>query len=537
MARWFTALSVSLFVSHAARGIASAAETGRIEGGVKNAQTGEGIPGVTVTIEGKRVGTLTDEKGRFILSNLPEGTYPIVVRMIGYARERRLVRVIPAKATEVVQKFDLVKGPYSPAHGDFATAGAVAFTTLDRLERSAFHVEGGRFGTVRYLGMYQTPTPTSQSAYVAGEFYRTDGPFDRKQGFDRLNVYGKFRTELADGAALSFDASGFGAGWDASGQVPERAVERGLITRFGSVDPTEGGTTQRHHANLTYTSETGDRRFLSQVYFINYRFRLFSDFTFFANDPVNGDEIEQDDARRILGFRGEYALRQNAGNMPATTTLGVTYRADDAHVNLWHTTARKRIEPRVDALIHQQNVALFGQEEVVLSRYLRLQAGLRVDYFLFDVEDRLEDLTKLAGPRGSGYVQQTLVSPKLNVVLSPTPHLDIYLNAGTGFHSNDARDVVLHANDITLPRMISGEVGSRGRIGKRLNVGLAFWRYDLEREFVYNGDDGTTEESGPTRRVGADLEARLKLRPWLWGDWDLTLSRGRFKEAPKGEDQ
>jgi outer membrane receptor protein involved in Fe transport len=199
--------------------------------------------------------------------------------------------------------------------------------------------------------------------------------------------------------------------------------------------------------------------------------------------------------------------------------------------------ARKRLGARSDALVQQQNVALFGQEEVVVSRYFRFQVGVRADYFLFDVEDRLEDLTKLNGPRGSGYAQQTILSPKLNVVLSPTPHLDIYLNGGTGFHSNDARDAVLHADVTTVPRMIAGEVGGRARVGERLNVGLAFWRYDLGREFVYVGDEGTTEESGATRRMGADLEARFKLRPWLWGDWDLTLSRGRFKEAPEGENR
>jgi hypothetical protein len=192
------------------------------------------------------------------------------------------------------------------------------------------------------------------------------------------------------------------------------------------------------------------------------------------------------------------------------------------------------LNPTAQADIRQKSMSLFANQEFVFSSRLRMEAGLRGDYFIFDLEDRLRDST--AGDL-SGYVQQTIVSPKANLVFSPVESWQIFLNGGGGFHSNDARVAVTRPGARTLPRAWGAEIGSRVAFWGRLILSAAAWGLDLQNEFVYVGDEGTTEVNGPTRRYGLDLDGRLQIAPWLWGDADLNVSRGRFKELPAGENR
>lgn len=247
-------------------------------------------------------------------------------------------------------------------------------------------------------------------------------------------------------------------------------------------------------------------------------------------------------------------------------TFGGGYRADDVDVTLRRSPNHVRLEKRVDAKIAEGNLFLWAQEEFISTPQVRLQLGLRGDYFTFDVEDRFDTQPGNGLPHASGFAQETILSPKANLVISPSGGLEVYANLGTGFHSNDARDVIIdqraadleralrrtgldeqqisdalaalnidpaHRRTKTLPRAVGAELGFRTRLGKRLNVGAAAWWLDLEHEFVYVGDAGTTELSGRTRRYGVDLETRLKVWPWLYGDADVTISTGETRDEPK----
>ena len=477
----------------------------------------------------------------------------------GYAD---LHHVIP----ETVEAIDVYKGPYFPQFGNLATAGAVAFRTRDHLEASSVRAEVGGFGTAGLTGLVQIPTAADHpSAYAAGSYYTSDGPFNAPQDFQRFNLFGKVHAHPTAASTLALDVAGYGAAWDASGQVPDRAVRAGLIDRFGAINALEGGTTGHRHANLRYGIDGLDGQRLDvQAYGVRYDFKLFSDFTFFLDNPDEGDMIEQTDRRTLYGvtstYRAPHALPLGTG----AATVGGGFRADDVAVSLWQSPGRTRQTNLVDADIQERNFFLWSQEEWVASRYLRVLAGLRADYFTFDVEDRLSGVPDAPGglPHASGYAQELVVSPKASVVLSPLPALDVFLNAGVGFHSNDARDVVIarqvatrrragatdaelvadrfdpaQADTPVLPRAVGGEVGARLRLfGDRLSLGAALWRLDLDREFVFVGDAGTTELSGRTRRLGVDLEARAALLPWLAADADATLSDGRFRDEPAGAD-
>jgi outer membrane receptor protein involved in Fe transport len=479
---------------------------------------------------------------------------------------------------DIIEEVDVYKGPYFAEYGNLATAGAVAFRTREHIDANMLRVEGGAFDTYRLTTLYQIPaTGAHNNAYFAGQFYNTDGPVDSPQGFRRFNLFGKFHAHLSETAKLSFDISGFSSAWNASGQIPQRAIDNRLLDRFGSLDDREGGTTGRQNLNFMYeTAGAGNSEFVIQAYASRYNFKLFSNFTFFLEDPINGDMIEQTDARQILGLNTKYKFYHNLGfnklglRGVGTATFGGGYRADDIDVALWHSPNRVRAEKRVDANIAERNLFLWAQEEIVFSPRLRLQLGLRGDYFTFDLEDHLETQPNNGLPHASGYAQQTILSPKANLVISPLRSFDLYANFGAGFHSNDARDVIIdqraadleralrrngfneqqisdslaalnidpaHRAARTLPRAVGAELGFRARLGERLNLGAAAWWLDLEREFVYVGDAGATELSGRTRRYGVDLETRLKILSWLYGDADVTISTGEARDEPENANE
>jgi outer membrane receptor protein involved in Fe transport len=467
---------------------------------------------------------------------------------------------------EVVDQIDVFKGPYFAEFGNLATSGSIAFATKDHLDANLVALEGGQFDTAKLTTLFQIPTAgPHQGAYFAGQFYRSDGPFLSPQGFDRFNLFGKFHSHLSDRSKISFAVGGFSSAWDASGQVPDRAVRAGQIDRFGAIDDLEGGNTGRINLNLAYEAYSDDQELLVQTYLARYNFKLFSNFTFFLDDPTNGDMIEQNDFRQLMGVNCENRRTHELGKLLAVAMVGGGIRSDDVEVALFHAPNRQRLETRVDSDVRERSYFLWAQEEIIFTPKLRLQLGLRGDYFTFDVEDRLEGLDSDL-PHASGYKQEGILSPKGSLVVSPTRELDLFANFGTGFHSNDARDVVIgervdllvrtmsrsglgeaaiadslaalgfnpaQAGQETLPRAIGAELGMRTRLGSRANLGIAGWWLDLEREFVYVGDAGTTELSGRTRRVGVDIEGRVGILPWLFADADVTLSEGTVRDAPE----
>lgn len=435
---------------------------------------------------------------------------------------------------EVIEGLEVHKGPYFAQYGDLATAGAVRLQTRSTLDYNAMSVEGGKFGTYRTFGMLQLPIKSETfSAYVAGETFHSQGYFDIPINLDRYNLFAKSVWNISPVSSLAFWGSGFTSKWDATGQIPERAILNGTISRFGSIDPSEGGNTRRFNANAQYVLTLTERSTLSaQLYASRYSFQLYSNFTFFANDSVNGDGIEQMDSRFIYGGKLEYASEHALGRLPASFLAGASLRSDNIDVQLYRQKKRSRIETTADAIIDQRNLSFYVQEDVRFSELIRLQVGLRTDIFFFDVLDRLGNVGQTSV---AGSITQSVVTPKANIIISPSSTTDLFLNFGGGFHSNDARAVVSNKADKTLPRAWGAEVGFRTQMFGAIDFAVAFWGLDLDNELVYVGDEGTTEPSGRTRRLGIDIETRARIASWLYSDLDVTLSRGRFRDLPDGE--
>lgn len=471
---------------------------------------------------------------------------------------------------EIIDGLTVYKGPYFSQYGNFGTAGSLSLTTTDHPDQNLVKLEGGMFNTAKATAVLKIPTPGKhQSAYIAGQYYHSDGPFESPQGFNRANIYGKFHTHLTPRSELGISVGAFTSAWDASGQIPQRAIDEELITRWGAIDDMEGGTTGRYNIAVDYHFMEGyEHDFMVQAFVSKYDFLLFSNFTFWLNDSIEGDMIEQSDNRTIYGINTHYSLRKTLGNIRTHTKLGGSYRGDNIEISLWKSPVRIRKSIQTENSINEVNMAFWLEEDLVFSRLFKLQLGLRGDYFTFHSIDHL-DYPEFPGnglPHESGYAQSAILSPKLNLVLSPASNFDLFLNLGTGFHSNDARDVIIaqstreiiHARekqgvdpadiqqelqsrnldpayrDIkTLPRATGAELGSRFSIGKNVFISLAGWYLHMEEELVFVGDEGSTEISGETRRVGLDAEIRLQLASWIWADLDLNLADGRYINEPE----
>ena len=442
----------------------------------------------------------------------------------------RATRISTAIIPELIERVEVRKGPSFAQDGDFATAGAVNLVTRRGFEASQVTLGGGSFDTWRGL-FIASPQVEGWSPVVAAQVYGTNGPFLNPERLQRFSLFTKVTREVAPGSTLSVVLTSYGSGWTASGQVPLREVSAGRLSRFGTIDPDEGGNSQRHSAYATWrtlTSDGGEVNVLA--YALQYRLNLYSNFTFFSRDEVNGDMIEQDDRRNVLGFNASYHFRRTLGGIAFDTTLGGQLRTDSIDNGLRYDKARKRLESVVDASVREGSLGVYAQEDITFTPWLRAVLGLRADSFGFDVDDHLEDLAN-PDTRSSGVRQAARVSPKASLVLNPVRDTELYVNFGDGFHSNDARGVVRQPDPVTpLTRARGYEVGARTRLLDRLDLAGSVFRLDLDSELVWVGDEGTTEARGATRRQGVEAEARLRLLPWLFADADLTVSRATYVE-------
>ncbi|CAM4191141.1 TonB-dependent receptor [Flavobacterium weaverense] len=435
---------------------------------------------------------------------------------------------------ETIKDIDFGKGAYYADKGDFNTSGYVNFTTFDKLENNLFKIEGGSFNTMRAVTMINLLNKNVQDKnfYVASEFNYSDGPFDVKQNFNRINILAKFSQWIDKKQHISILGSTFSSGWNASGQIPERAVEQGLIDRWGSIDPTEGGNTSRTNLAVNYRNLiTENEEFSSNLFYSRYKFNLFSNFTFFLNDPVYGDEIEQTDNRSIYGFDNKYIHRYDLNNSKITWTSGAGLRLDDIKdLQLSHVYHRDLLLNRLsDATATEINVHAFTTIDWKIGQWT-INPAVRVDHFVFDLHDRLNSL-----PSGKD-ATATRVSPKLNISYTQNSNLQWYLKSGMGFHSNDVRVVVAQNGKDILPYSIGSDLGVIIRPVKNMIIQPALWYMFLKQEFVYVGDEAVVEPSGKTRRLGADLSLRYQPLPWLYIDGDINYAHARAIDEPKGED-
>lgn len=429
---------------------------------------------------------------------------------------------------ETIEGLDVYKGAYLPEFGDFATAGAVNFRTREVVKEGVVQLAGGQFDTQRYLLMF-SPTKDKVRTLIAAEGYYTNGPFEHDNRYFRANVLGKMTANPTTRSELSLTGTFHKSQWNASGEIPLRAVTDGTIDRFGAIDPSEGGKTIRSTGRLNYHYDaTSGGQFFANAYGQYYKFDLFTNFTFFLNDPVNGDGIQQSDRRVMYG--GDTGWRQGFDlfGIPSVVTAGAQARIDNAHVRLGTQVTRNPLSPTTDSDVLEASYAPFLKTEFQPTQWMRLSGGVRSEVFTFDVRNRCP--TCIDQP--AGRTTSSIVLPKANLILGPWLRTEWFANYGEGYHSNDARSAVAPGS-APLARAKTYEVGARsnpwGPYGLELIATL--WAIDLQSELVFVGDDGTTEIHGPTRRRGVEVAARGQVIGPLYVNGSVTWAKAEFKNG------
>jgi len=436
---------------------------------------------------------------------------------------------------ETVERVEISKGPYFANQGDFATAGAVNLVTRTGFEHSSlgFGVGGSPgHGLPSYRGLLiASPKWDKADAMFAAEVGHQDGPFTNPERWDRYRLFNKITFALSPTSSVTVGEASYSGNWHGSGQIPARAVEEGLVSRFGSIDPSEGGNTARHQVFASYKVRPNENSELNaQAFLGTYRFNLFSNFTLYLVDPENGDEIEQIDRRTFYGGAVSYRVVHELGGVRFDTTMGSQVRSDDIHEELWHTAERVQLGQIRGNDVHETLLGSYVNEELTPFPWLRADVGGRADLLSFAVDNELVT-TDPTNPK-SGIDGAHQFSPKASLAVTPLDRkgaqLDVYLNWGHGFHSNDVRGAFATPAVTPLTRAVGEEIGARSRLWDRWDLAAAGWLLDLANETTWDGDNGTTDVSPATRRYGIELESRYEFTPWLAADGAVTFTHSQF---------
>lgn len=432
---------------------------------------------------------------------------------------------------ELVARIEYFKGPYYAAQGDFATAGAANILYFDSRKSSLVELTGGSGRYGRALAVGSTDIAAGSLLYGL-ELFHSNGPFENPDNYRKFNGVLRYSQPTGGDGRWAVTAMGYTGRWNSTDQIAARSVEDGSIGRFGAIDPSDGGKSHRYSLSADYDAQVAGGRLKATVYGIRYYLTLFSNFTYFLDDPVNGDQFNQVDNRRIYGTNGSWSRADTIFGLPMTHTLGWDIRQDRLDpLSLYGTAQRERLSTTREDRVRETSTALYFQNLTQWSDWLRTLAGVRGDRYQFKVAS---DNPENSGSRSAG-----IGSPKLAVILGPWNKTEFFINYGEGFHSNDARGTTIKVDPRTgapvdpvtpLVRTKGGEVGLRTEIIPGLQSSLALWSLKFDSELVFSGDAGTTEAGRPSKRVGIEWSNRYAPTPWLLADLDLAWTRARFSD-------
>ncbi len=428
---------------------------------------------------------------------------------------------------ETVQSVGFEKGSYDASAGNFATSASVNFKLKERIPNHSISFESGKFQSNRLVALVKIIESEFTDAYAAGEYITSDGYFEHPQDFERINLLGKYHYKLNNQSGFKISGSYFTSHWKASGQIPQRAVDSGIISRFGAIDPDEGGATDRSNMMLQfYFSKNVHQLFKINAYLVNYNFELYSNFSFFLNDTIHGDQIRQKEKRTIFGIESQWQNQHK--NLFWNLNLGL--RKDDINESeLSHTKNRNLLlERKAFGNITESNVyAGFTLKYKVNNWDIDLQG--RYDLFKFNYQDKLpalsENHTKTEG----------LFSPKCKLHYTVNKNLQLYAKSGFGFHSNDSRLLQNNKSSDFLTRSFNTDLGIQIKPVNTLFLHAGIWTIYLEDELVYTGDEAIVESVGKTFRKGLETGIRWQPLRWLFLDAELTYTLARLTEANESE--
>lgn len=444
---------------------------------------------------------------------------------------------------EAVAQLDYKKGAYYADVSDFSGAGSAHIYSANQTSGSTVNLTLGEFGYVRalYMDSFKTEQGNTLFAVERNEY---DGPWqDINEDIGKTNLWLKYATEVA-GGSLSAGLMAYKNSWNSADQIPQRAVEQGIISRLGSLDTTVGGESERYSANVNWSNgETS-----ADAYLIKYSMNLWSNFTYFSENEDSGDQFEQVDDRVVYGVNLSHIVENNWLGLAGHNKFGTQIRVDNIdEVGLLNSQARSRTGTiRLDQ-VDQSSIGLYWDNEIEWNNRLRTVLGARYDYYDFDVQDLVG--VNAAGvdlSRNSGTNSDDLISLKANVIYQIRDEWEGYVSWGQGFHSNDARGTTIQVDPASgdavdrvdpLVRSTGYEVGVRGFIADKLNTSLSLWTLELDSELLFVGDAGNTEASGKSERYGVEFTSYYQLAENWTLDFEYAYTDAELVDAPHSENR
>jgi outer membrane receptor protein involved in Fe transport len=432
---------------------------------------------------------------------------------------------------ELATRLDYRKGPYYAEEGDFSAAGAVSVRYADTLPQGIASVGIGSNGFRRTL-LADSPVVGDGHLLYALELFHNDGPFVIGDNYRKVNGVLRYGAGTADNG-FHVSAMAYHGSWHSTDQIPLRGVADGSINRFAGIDPTDGGSAHRYSLSGEWHRATDDTTTSISAYLIHNRLDLFSNFTYFLDDPVNGDQFAQPDRRVTTGINATQAWRTTLFGHESENKIGLQLQNDNIFNGLYSTLARQTLSTTRDDHIVESSAGLFIENTTRWTDWFRTTAGVRSDYFRFDVNSKFN-------AANSGKASDSKLSPKLSLVFGPWAKTEYYVNAGGGFHSNDARGSTITVDPKTgaaadkvppLVRSTGFEVGVRSEIIPGLQSSLSVYQLDFDSELTFAGDAGTTEAGRASRRTGFEFSNYYKPANWLTIDADVAFARARFRNA------
>ena len=415
---------------------------------------------------------------------------------------------------ELVQSMLVRKGPYWAQEGDFASAGSLRLAYADRLEKNVVLGTAGSMGYWRGLAA-GTIAAGEGTLTGASEIVRYDGPWQISDNTRKYNAFLRYNEGNVENG-LAITALAYTNSWHSTDQIAQRAVFGGtpgyFVDRFGSIDPTDGGDTQRYSLSMRWSRSDAQSADKIEAYGIYSTLNLYNNFTYFLNDPVNGDQFQQSDKRKILGLNASHTQFHPLAGFESATTLGLQTRYDDIDLGLFNTLQRMPFSTIRQDRVVETSVGLWAENKTAWTPWFRTIFGVRGDmYWASDASDL---------PGASSQFTAFIPSPKAALIFEPWAKTEFYVNAGLGFHSNDVRGIAQGAP--LLVRSRGAEVGVRSQALTGFDSALALFLLEFDSELVFQGDAGTTEPSRPSRRIG--VEWTNHYRPVSWASFDLDLS-------------
>jgi outer membrane receptor protein involved in Fe transport len=430
---------------------------------------------------------------------------------------------------ELVNLLEYRKGPFYAAEGDFASAGAVSVSYVNSLPKGIASVGLGTQGYRRTL-LADSPMLGDGKLLYALELFHNDGPFVVGDNYRKANGMLRYSAGT-DANGFNLAAMAYSARWHATDQIPQRAVDAGLLDRFGAIDQTDGGRSQRYSLSGAWYQTTDTTSTKVNAYVIRNQLDLFSNFTYFLDDPVNGDQFSQPDRRVTTGVNASQSWNTQWLGRDTQNTVGLQLQNDNIFNALLHTLARQTLSTTRQDHFVESSLGLYYENATRWTDTFRTVAGVRADAFKFDVNSD--------NPANSGKASDSKISPKLNLIFGPWAKTEYYASVGRGFHSNDARGTTISIEPKTglaadkvppLVRSTGEELGVRSEIIPGLQTSLSVYRLDFDSELIFAGDAGTTAAGRASRRIGFEFSNYYKITKWLTADADIAFAKARFRD-------